>query len=158
MLSSTRKQRLNLAVPVSFTDRPVPIAAELRPSWRLAIIVLLLDECSSGAASSLRRLEYLEEALGNKQLLEAILSKNIAQIPRVGVDPTTTRTIKLALAYGLVEPTTKPRFRLTDRGREFARLLKSLSDFAGEERARMARLGKTFTENLVETIDRRQVL
>ena len=46
-----------------FKRRPMAIAAELRPDWKIAALLLILHLSSRGGKSSLRRLHILNWAL-----------------------------------------------------------------------------------------------
>src|ERR1019366_3044648 len=46
-----------------FTRRPMAIAAELRPDWKIGALLLILHLSSRGGKSSLRRLHILNWAL-----------------------------------------------------------------------------------------------
>jgi hypothetical protein len=60
-----------------FTRRPMAIAAELRPDWKIGAVLLILHLSSHGGKSSLRRLHILNWALRS--------SKNRAEFEQVRI-------------------------------------------------------------------------
>lgn len=127
--------------------------ADLRPSWRLSILLLLLKNCSNQATSSIRRIEYLEAALHKPKLAEGISRRDFNTMEYVGSDPTTSRVIHLAVAYRLIQRTPSGRYVLTTVGNEVAGQLMSQVDFALEEKRVMSALGQHLTEKAVEKLD-----
>jgi hypothetical protein len=52
-----------ISTPFTFRRRPMPIAAELRPDWKIATLLLILQISSHAGKSSLKRLHVLNWAV-----------------------------------------------------------------------------------------------
>jgi hypothetical protein len=50
-------------IPFRFKRKPMPIAAELRPDWKIATLLLILEVSSHAGKSSLMRLHVLNWAI-----------------------------------------------------------------------------------------------
>jgi hypothetical protein len=59
-----------IALPFRFTRKPMPIAAELRPDWKMAALLLILQLSSHGGKSSLKRLHILNWAIRSPEFRE----------------------------------------------------------------------------------------
>ena len=135
-----------------FTKRPMAIAAELRPDWKIAALLLVLHLSSRGGKSSLRRLHILNWALRS--------SKNRAEFEEVRehqqplfsfqfrFEPALGRAINLAVGEKLVEWVGGDRLQITGKGERWvAEILKDESVMQ-EEREFLKRIGKSITEPL----------
>ncbi len=58
---------LEIGLPFRFKRKPMPIAAELRPDWKMATLLLILDVSSYAGKSSLKRLHLLNWAIRSPQ-------------------------------------------------------------------------------------------
>ena len=92
-------------VPFTFTVRPRPIACELRPVWRLHVLMLILDQCWGGQAS-MEQLHVLNWAARTRESRQAFLEflagrRTPSQII-VRYDPSLNRAVHFAFAEELV--------------------------------------------------------
>ena len=90
---------------ISFRVRPVTVRGELRISWRLAVVVLMLAGCRK-QRSSLIKLHILNDAVrsdDNAELLRRVLREELApSFWRTRVEPAFGRAVDLAVGSGLV--------------------------------------------------------
>ena len=135
-----------------FTRRPMAIAAELRPDWKIASLLLILTLSSRGGKSSIRRLHILNWALRS--------AKNRAEFEQVRehqqplfsfqfrFEPALGRAITIAVAEKLVDWVGGTRLQMTVKGKRW------VTDILGDERVMMEereflnRIGKNITETL----------
>src|SRR5437016_4211142 len=107
-------------VPVTFTKTPSPIAAALRPAWRLALVALILAKCCKSNRSSLRRIHVLSWAVRTKNNRDAfqrmIAGESLPEDSLVRFEPSLNRAIDFARAEGLLHRDKAGKLQLTDEG------------------------------------------
>jgi len=125
-----------------FKRRPMAIAAELRPDWKIGAMLLILHISSRGGKSSLRRLHILNWALRS--------SKNRAEFEQVRehqqplfsfqfrFEPALGRAINLAVGEEYVEWVGGNRLQITPKGQRWVQ----------QEREFLERIGKDITEGI----------
>jgi hypothetical protein len=133
-----------------FTRRPMAIAAELRPDWKIGAVLLILHLSSHGGKSSLRRLHILNWALRS--------SKNRAEFEQVRehqqplfsfqfrFEPALGRAINLAVGEKLIEWVGGDRLQITAKGKRWVTEILKDEDVMQEERDFLERIGKSITE------------
>lgn len=141
---------LETAHSFRFTRRPMAIAAELRPDWKMAALLLILHLSSRGGKSSLRRLHILNWALRS--------AKNRAEFEQVRehkqplfsfqfrFEPALGRAINLAVAEHLVEWAGENRLQITARGKRWLVDITKDESVMYQEREFLKRIGKDVTE------------
>jgi hypothetical protein len=135
-----------------FKRRPMAIAAELRPDWKMAALLLILHLSSRGGKSSLRRLHILNWALRS--------AKNRAEFEQVRehqqplfnfqfrFEPALGRAINLAVGEKYVEWVGGNRLQLTARGERWIKDILKDDSVMHEEREFLTRIGKDITEGV----------
>lgn len=113
-----------LRVPFVFRSRPVPIPADLRPAWRIGLIVLLLKKCCRQGRSSLTRLHVLSWGFvspeGRMQLLAAAAGTLSPDSLVVRFEPFLLQAVDYAVGEGLVRRTGGGTIELTEHGSRLA--------------------------------------
>jgi hypothetical protein len=135
-----------------FTRRPMAIAAELRPDWKIGALLLILHLSSRAGKSSLRRLHILNWALRS--------AKNRAEFEQVRdhrqplfsfqfrFEPALGRAINLAVGENYVDWVGGDRLQITAKGKRWmAEILKD-ETVMQEERDFLTRIGKDITETI----------
>src|ERR1700722_6874441 len=133
-----------------FTRRPMAIAAELRPDWKMAALLLILQLSSRGGKSSLRRLHILNWALRSP--------KNRAEFERVRehqqplfsfqfrFEPALGRAIDMAAAEKYVEWVNGKSLQITAKGKRWLGEITKDESVMYQEREFLKRIGKDVTE------------
>src|ERR1700690_3340095 len=144
------ERALTLEKAFRFTRRPMAIAAELRPDWKIGALLLILHLSSHGGKSSLRRLHILNWALRS--------SKNRAEFEQVRehqqplfsfqfrFEPALGRAINLAVGEKLIEWVGGDRLQITAKGKRWVTEILKDEDVMQEERDFLERIGKSITE------------
>ena len=139
--------------PFTFTRRPIPIAPDLRPAWKIALLLLILDITSRGGKSSVKRLHVLNWAVRSPAHRASFDQAHDNDSPLFGFrfrfDPILSRAIDLADGEGLVEWVNGNRIQLTPDGRHLAKAIQADKDAMTDERQFLAGLGKRLTEGRV---------
>src|SRR5947209_17455507 len=103
-----------------FTRRPMAIAAELRPDWKMGAMLLILHLSSRGGKSSLRRLHILNWAIRSPRNQVEFEQVREHQQPlfrfQFRFEPALGRAIDLAVGEGLVEWVGGARIRIAAKG------------------------------------------
>jgi|SRR5664280_1305097 hypothetical protein len=135
-----------------FKRRPMAIAAELRPDWKIGALLLILHLSSRGGKSSLRRLHILNWALRS--------AKNRAEFEQVRehqqplfsfqfrFEPALGRAINLAVGEKYVAWVGGNRLQITPRGQRWVKEILKDESVMQEERGFLKRIGKDITEGI----------
>lgn len=139
-----------LDAPFTFQKRPVALPGDLRPDWRLAVLVLILRRCCRNGQSTLRRLHVLNWAIrsarGREAFLRRLSGENYPDEVLVRYEPALNRAIDLARGLGLVTRISGNRVRLTLAGSRLADDVDELKDVLVEEKMFLARIRGQVTE------------
>lgn len=121
MTSGDELKELNVAF--TFTRRPTPVPGDLRPVWKLALVILILH-FSRGKRSSLERLHLMSWAsrtrasrYETKMWLRGASQKQ-ELVPRI--DPSLNRAVDFAIGEGLIAIKSGKSFVLTEIGDDLA--------------------------------------
>lgn len=140
------------AQTVSFRVRPVSVPGELRISWRLAVVVLMLEGCRKQRAS-LVKLHVLNDAVRSadsaQQLRRVLRDELPSSFWRTRVEPAFGRALDLAVGSGLVswiQTTHGAGLKLTDRGKEAVAAVRKLDGVLEHEKTVLAELSPKLTE------------
>lgn len=140
---------------VIFTRRPDPIPGDLRTGWRLATTVLILRRCRANTAN-LEQIHVLAWALRSSQGRNVIKAWFNEQRKPNGLiirhDPSTTRSINLAIATGLARRNDNSSISLTERGERLANLLWARDDVLVPEKEFLATLPARITQKSVNDL------
>jgi hypothetical protein len=142
-----------LDVKFTFISRPRDLPGDLRPNWRVPLLVLMLDICCRGGRSSLYKLHLLNWMIRKDDQREVLLS-NLSEDPDysqilIQVEPSFIRAIQFAVAEKLVERLDKSRVKITERGKQFAHDI-ATSNSLISEKSFLKDVGLRLTEAWVE--------
>jgi hypothetical protein len=145
----------DIDVPFRFTERPTPLAGDLRPAWRVGLILLMLLN-SRGQRATLQKLHLLNSACRSEETRRCFLryaqgdGRKDDIIPRV--EPSLIRAINLARGEGLIEVEKGKNLKLTPRGVNTAKQLGDAQDCMVVEKEFLRAVGKFTTESNVESL------
>jgi hypothetical protein len=135
-----------------FTRRPMAIAAELRPDWKIGALLLVLQISSWGGKSSLRRLHILNWALRSPKNRAEFEKVREHQQPlfsfQFRFEPALGRAINLAVGERYVEWVRGDRLQITAKGKRWATEILRDESVMQEERDFLTRIGKDITETI----------
>ena len=142
----------------SFAARPSPVPGDLRISWRLAVIILMLA-ASRGRRASLVKLHILNDAVrsaSSAELLDHILGQRLSPLNwRMRVEPAFARAIDLLVGNRLAEWYGKDERRglkLTAAGTAAADQIALLEDALAREKSVVAKFSKSVTEEWAQSL------
>jgi hypothetical protein len=107
------------AIPFRFQTRDMSLPPDMRTSWRLPVLLMLLSKCH-GDAATLGQAHVLNWAIRSAEGRNAFLrayrgSRQLGDVIQ-RFDPTLDRTIDFAIGCGLAQLTLSGRVRLTESG------------------------------------------
>jgi hypothetical protein len=121
--------------------RPTPLPCDLRPIWRIAALVLILNQCRQKRAT-IEQLHVMNWSIRSRKAQEQFLAYRQGHKPPnevvVRYDPSLTRAIDFALGAGIVE-----RYEKID----------SVDDGKPQYRLALSTLGETLASELMEDED-----
>lgn len=142
-----------LDTPFLFQRRPLSLPEDLRPSWRIALLVLLMNGCCRGGKSSRARLHVLSWSVRNSGSLQDLLAATTGDLnPRsliVRVDPFLDRAIDFAIGEGLIGNLGGKALKLSIAGKAFATEIGREADIFIVEKSFIETIGHKVTEDVV---------
>jgi hypothetical protein len=140
-----------------FRDRPQPAPSDLRPVWRLPIVLLLVDSCRQRRATheQLHVLNWAVRSTTSAEALARFLAGELAPGEAVvRFEPALDRAATLARGFGLI--TWKGRFwELTAKGRELLEDIRADDALLAREKELLTALPKPLTQTAVEALLKR---
>lgn len=145
-----------LDAPFVFNRRATAVPGDLRPLWRIDLVLLMLRKCCRGGRSSFARLHVLSWASlspESRSLLVRMLDKEeTVESLIVRVEPSLNRAVDLAIGEGLIRRVNGNRYELTPAGVARADTLVETEDCLDEEKAFVEQVGRRVTESLVNEL------
>ena len=155
--------------PFTFHLRPRPLACELRPVWRLHMLMLILEQCWGGQAS-MEQLHVLNWAArtrdSQRAFLEFLTGRRSPSQVIVRYDPSLNRAVHFAFAEGLVMRreiqqaldgeigTASPPYRVlvSPKGRELLKSIHSMDDCFVDLKQFLAAIPEKVTQKQVDML------
>jgi hypothetical protein len=138
-------------LPFRFIRRPIAIAPDFRKDWKIALLLLILETCSRGGKSSLKRLHVLNWAVRTIRHQSEFEEARDIDSPlfafKVRFEPAFSRAIEFAEAQRLIEWVDGDRVQITNSGRTFVHAVLNNREILQEEIAFLERVGKSVTES-----------
>lgn len=145
----------DIEIPFSFTERPTPLAGDLRPVWRIGLVLLILLY-SRGQKATLQKLHLLNSACRSHPTREAYLRYAQGQaskdeiIPRI--EPSLNRALNFARGQGLLEIEKGKNIKLTASGLSAAREIEAATDCLIAEKEFLQAIKFFSTETNIEDL------
>ena len=136
---------------LTFSPKPQPLPASLRPIYRIALIILVLKTNCHGNTASLLKLQFFNWLLKSSSLQELIEDRltrqSVFTLELIHLDPMVNLALKYAIADDLISVTNNSKYKLTERGNKFAdRILQDEQSVMEVEREFLVRIGKRVSE------------
>lgn len=139
-----------------FRRRPVALPGDLRPTWRIGLLVLLLSQCCRQQRSSLTKLHVLNwavrSAIHHAELTSLIEGRISPDQLIVRFDPALNRAIDFAIGEGLVKRVNGSRIELTELGKTFAGEISQDLKLYVTERMLIGEIKNRVSETLIDNI------
>lgn len=145
-----------LDTPFIFRARPESLPGDLRPLWRVAVLLLILQLACRGARASFGQLHVLNWALKSVdnriQIEQVINGEKPVAATFVRIEPSLNRAVDLAHGEGLVERVHPGRIQLTQKGRKAAQMVLEAEYLMTTEKAFLRQIGKRLTLQAVRNL------
>jgi hypothetical protein len=147
-----------LDLPFLFRDRPASAPSDLRPLWRVPVIMLLIS-CCRGEQATHEQLHVLNWAVRSSESAESLAAYLAGAIPPehavVRYDPALDRAASLARGIGLI--VWKGRYwTLTPEGRQLLEAVRDDGEVLAREKELLRVLPKPLTQAAVAKLLRRE--
>ncbi len=146
-----------IEVPFRFTRRPMPVPPDLRPDWRVAVLLLMLYH-SRGKKASIKKLNLINWAIrsykNRKDLLDHLENKDNSSGIIVRIEPGISRAIDIAKGYGLIEIEygSDTTIKLTSSGKGAVEKINSIEDSFKDEREFLLRIKPHVNEKDIDAL------
>lgn len=136
---------------LTFSPRPQPLPASLRPVYRIALIALILKTNCRGKTAPMLKLQFFNWLLKSSSLQESIEDRlthqSVFTLELIHLDPMVNLALKYALADNLISVTSNSKYKLTEKGDEFTdRILRDEQSVLAKERELLERIGQRVSE------------
>lgn len=143
-------------VRFSFKRRPISLPGDLRPTWRIGLLTILMTQCCRQQRSSLTRLHVLSWAIRTKENYEDMLALISGDLSPdsiiVRFDPAVNRAIDFAIGEGFMSRVGGSRIELTALGIKFAKEIFGDVNVYATEKSLASSLKQRVSETLVDSI------
>ena len=140
----------------TFQRRPIALPGDLRPTWRIGLLTLILSQCCRQYRSSLTRLHVLNWAMrsvANFENLTALIENRLSPDQLiVRFEPAFNRAIDFAIGEGLVKRVDGSRIELTMLGKSFSDEITKDSGVYITEKKLVSKIKQKASEALVDNI------
>lgn len=142
---------------ISFTKRPIPLPAEYRPMYKIAIIVMILKYTCRAETSNLLKLHLLSWALASQknmmELKNYITSNFRSDFSVWGIEPALNRALQLAVAENICDIVNGKNYKLTEKGNKFFEMLNADKELFDLEKSFLIIIGKnTITDSRITSM------
>jgi hypothetical protein len=139
---------------LSFTKRPIPLPAEYRPMYKIALIVMILKYCCRAETSNLLKLHLFSWALASEknmiELRNYVTSNFSTDFSVWGIEPALNRALQLAVAENICDIINGKNYKLTEKGNKFFEMIKNDTELFEIEKSFLTFIGKNhITENRI---------
>jgi len=136
---------------LTFDPKPQPLPANLRPGYRIALIMLVLKTNCRDNAASLLKLQFFNWLLKSSSLQKFVQAKlssqDIFMLELIHLDPMVNLALRYAFADNLISITKNSRYKLTEKGERFAnQILQAKEAILGKEMEILVRIGQQVSE------------
>jgi hypothetical protein len=156
MPNAPNREETVIDMPFRFQRKPMAIAAELRPDWKVMTLLMSLQLSSHGGKSSLKRLHVLNWAVRSKRFGEDFTAILNDPSPLFGFairfEPAFSRAIDLAVGHGLVTWVGGNRLQISPKGKQAVTVALKDQTLMQQERTFLQTLGKSVTEAIADRV------
>ena len=107
---------------IAFNYRGAPVDPELRPLWRIALIVIILFKVCSGNKANSKKIQALYALVSSDRKRNIYIGNHHGyEMLNIRFDPLVDKAIDLGVGHGLFEIDNAKSVALTKRGISFAK-------------------------------------
>lgn len=132
---------------LSFKKRPIPIPADYRPMYKIALIVLTLRTCCKAETSTLLKLHLFSWALSSdkniSKLKDYVTSNFQTDFSVWSIEPALNRALQYAIAEKICEVVNGKNYKLTEKGHKFYQMINADYELFDKEKVFLNFIGKS---------------
>lgn len=157
MTSDALDLLLRIGAEFTFQERAIPIPPDMRPDYRMAMIVLMLHFCGGYKKQApLAKLHALNWSMRTSASRRAFLDRldgklHMRDVP-LKFDPAFNRAIDLAREEKLISRTQSQSLAISSKGQAWANELLADSSCLSDERSFLQLVGRRFTQAALNSI------
>jgi len=144
---------------LTFNKQPIPIPADYRPLYKIGLVVLILHTSCWADTSDLLKLHLMSWAVSSdanmRKLREYITSNFKTELSIWGIEPALNRALQYAVAENICEIVYGKKYKLTEKGLRFYRMIDSDSELLKKEKEFFRFIGKkTLTDTRIKEMSK----
>ncbi|OCA83996.1 hypothetical protein A8F94_14760 [Bacillus sp. FJAT-27225] len=139
---------------INFNRKKTPLMAELRPLYKIALIILTLYLSSNKQSATLLKLQLFNWALKTSKRHHRLLDiKSGANFPIIRFDPSLNRALNFAIAEHLIFfNVNNGKFFLSEKGEQYALSIVGQMDILAEEKAVLLKIKKGISDAYINKV------
>lgn len=141
---------------IVFKKKPIPLPAEYRPMYQIALIALVLRYCCRSNTAGLLKLHLFSWCLyseHNMDIMRSYIANDYrTSPPHWTIDPVLNRAINLAIADGFCKIKQNKKYKLTQKGVDMVSELESDNDLLYNEKSFLKDIGCKISDSKVENM------
>lgn len=118
---------MNKKIKVSFRNKPYPLAIEMRPLWRMCLVIIIVKNMQlKNRSIDLKKLNillWMTIKHQNRYIFERFLVEKNSPIPFISSDQANYVAIELAFNKNLIQLNHEERIYLTDKSEHLYNLI-----------------------------------
>ncbi|MEP0354418.1 hypothetical protein [Paraglaciecola sp.] len=142
---------------ITFNHRGAPLDPDLRPLWRISLILIILKKLCSGQKANSKKVQALYSLVSSEKKRNAYPVSNnaLASTKPINIhfDPLVDRAVDMGIGYDLFKLDDSKRVCLTDKGENFSKKIEADSHIFTVEKDYMSQFKKShFTDKVINTL------
>lgn len=142
---------------LKFNHRGTPLDPELRPLWRISLLILILSKLCSGNKANSKKIQSLYSLISSEKKRNAYLLYLVGECQSESInirfDPLVDRAIDIGVGYGFFELDSSKRICLTTKGISFEKRIESDPNLFLIEKNYMKQFKKShFTDQVITSL------
>lgn len=140
---------------IVFNSKPDAVPYNYRVSYKIGQLCLIISMCCGRGGCSIFKLHMISMALYTKDAMKSLIDfceNRLSSYTLIRFDPAVNRAVKYALGDALIFQQANGLFRLTEKGKLFADLIKKDKDTLVNEKAFFGDLSNKLTEDSIKEL------
>ncbi len=142
---------------LKFNLKGTPLDPELRPLWRISLLVLILSKLCSGDKANSKKIQALYSLISSEKKRKAYPRFDEGEHPNESInirfDPLVDRALDMGVGYGFFELDDSKRICLTQKGKNFGKKIEADSNLFIIENNYMKQFKKShFTDQVITSL------
>lgn len=147
---------------ITFNKKPIPISAEYRPMYQIALIAMILKYCCKSNTSCLLKIHLFSWCLHSEQNMSVLKNYLVndckTDFPYWTIDPTINRALLYAKADKICIFTNSSNYKLTEKGLDLVKEIESDKSLFMKEKEFLNFIGKRVSEQKVNNMITKQIM